>query len=133
MSDCVGNLYNKDAVLRFLLPGDEVEGISSKADCEGILCGRVKGLRDVVEMKFELDTQEPENGTGTDKRETWVCPITARVLGPGVKAVYLVPCGHVFAEEAVKQLKEDKCLQVFFLLPPPDGLCTRALDESWIA
>lgn len=130
VSDCVGNLYNKDAVLRFLLPGDEVEGISSKADCEGILCGRVKGLRDVVEVKFELDTQEPENGTGTDKRETWVCPITARVLGPGVKAVYLVPCGHVFAEEAVKQLKEDKCLQcnepyteenVIPILPPQDS------------
>lgn len=111
VSDCVGNLYNKDAVLRFLLPGEEVEGISSKADCEGILCGRVKGLRDVVELKVEVDSERGENGS-VDKREGWVCPVTTKVLGPGVKSVYLVPCGHVFAEEAVRQLKEDKCLQV---------------------
>lgn len=112
----MGNLYNKDAVLRFLLPSDEVEGISSKADCESILCGRVKGLRDVVELKFEVDSGDEASG-GSDKRESWVCPVTARVLGPGVKSVYLVPCGHVFAEEAVRQLKEDKCLQVFPPLP----------------
>lgn len=121
VSDCVGNLYNKDAVLRFLLPGDDVEGISSKADCESILCGRVKGLRDVVELKVEVDSERDSQtqggGGGVDKRESWVCPVTARVLGPGVKSVYLVPCGHVFAEEAVRQLKEDKCLQVCSILP----------------
>jgi hypothetical protein len=32
-----------------------------------------------------------------------------------VKSVYLVPCGHVFAEEAIRQLKGDKCLQVSIL------------------
>jgi hypothetical protein len=29
-----------------------------------------------------------------------------------MKTVYLVPCGHVFAEEAIRQLKGEKCLQV---------------------
>jgi hypothetical protein len=37
-------------------------------------------------------------------------------LGPSVKSVYLVPCGHVFAEEAIRQLKGDKCLQVSCLV-----------------
>ncbi|PWY67706.1 DUF602 domain protein [Aspergillus eucalypticola CBS 122712] len=113
VSDCVGNLYNKDAILRFLLPGDETDGISSKADCEEILCGRVKGLRDVVELKFEVDTEReahPASGK-QDKREGWICPVTAKQLGPNVKSVYLVPCGHVFSEEAIRQLKGDKCLQ----------------------
>ncbi|GKZ20139.1 hypothetical protein AbraIFM66951_008401 [Aspergillus brasiliensis] len=113
VSDCVGNLYNKDAILRFLLPGDDADGISSKADCEEILCGRVKGLRDVVELKFEVDTEReahPANGK-QDKREGWICPVTAKQLGPNVKSVYLVPCGHVFSEEAIRQLKGDKCLQ----------------------
>ncbi|RDH28459.1 Rtf2 RING-finger-domain-containing protein [Aspergillus welwitschiae] len=113
VSDSVGNLYNKDAILRFLLPGDEADGISSKADCEEILCGRVKGLRDVVELKFEVDTEReahPANGK-QDKREGWICPVTAKQLGPNVKSVYLVPCGHVFSEEAIRQLKGDKCLQ----------------------
>ncbi|KAI3241874.1 hypothetical protein DTO012A9_139 [Penicillium roqueforti] len=116
VSDSVGNLYNKDAILQFLLPGDDVEGISSKADCEEILCGRVKSLRDVVEMKFEIDTELPEHPSGRayaprERREGWICPVTAKPLGPSVKSVYLVPCGHVFAEEAIRQLKGDKCLQ----------------------
>ncbi|KAJ5166648.1 uncharacterized protein N7482_005429 [Penicillium canariense] len=117
VSDSVGNLYNKDAVLQFLLPGDDGEGISSKSDCEEVLCGRVKGLRDVVELHFEVDTELSEhpsdhaNAHRHQRREGWICPITAKPLGPGVKAVYLVPCGHVFAEEAIRQLKGDKCLQ----------------------
>ncbi|KAJ5747218.1 uncharacterized protein N7511_008914 [Penicillium nucicola] len=116
VSDSVGNLYNKDAILQFLLPGDDGEGISSKADCEEILCGRVKSLRDVVELKFEVDTERTEHPSHRahaprERGEGWICPITAKPLGPGVKSVYLVPCGHVFAEEAVRQLKSDKCLQ----------------------
>ncbi|KAJ5658321.1 uncharacterized protein N7484_001970 [Penicillium longicatenatum] len=116
VSDSVGNLYNKDAVLQFLI-GDDAEGISSKSDCEEILCGRVKGLRDIVELHFEVDTERTEhpsdkvNAHRHQRREGWICPITAKPLGAGVKSVYLVPCGHVFTEEAVRQLKGDKCLQ----------------------
>ncbi|KAJ5727140.1 hypothetical protein N7493_004960 [Penicillium malachiteum] len=117
VSDSVGNLYNKDAVIQFLIPGDDGEGISSKSDCEEILCGRVKSLRDVVELHFEIDTELTEhpsdkiNAHRHERREGWICPITAKPLGPSVKSVYLVPCGHVFAEEAIRQLKGDKCLQ----------------------
>ncbi|PYH43414.1 uncharacterized protein BP01DRAFT_358668 [Aspergillus saccharolyticus JOP 1030-1] len=112
VSDCVGNLFNKDAVLRYLLSGDEAEGISSKADCDEFLCGRVKSLRDVVELKFEVDTEHLQHPAGKhEKRERWICPVTAKQLGPNVKSVYLVPCGHVFSEEAVRQLKGDRCLQ----------------------
>lgn len=127
VSDCVGNLYNKDAVLQFLLPGDDAEDISSKADCEEVLCGRVKSLRDVVELHFEVDTERsehPSNRTQVhrhERREGWICPITAKPLGPGVKSVYLVPCGHVFADEAIRQLKGDKCLQVS---------CNKQQDET---
>ncbi|RAK76033.1 uncharacterized protein BO72DRAFT_478404 [Aspergillus fijiensis CBS 313.89] len=112
VSDCVGNLFNKDSVLRYLLPGDEAEGISSKADCDEFLCGRVKGLRDVVELKFEVDTEHGGHPSGKhEKREGWICPVTAKQLGPNVKSVYLVPCGHVFSEEAIRQLKGERCLQ----------------------
>ncbi|KAJ5286790.1 hypothetical protein N7478_002476 [Penicillium angulare] len=117
VSDSVGNLYNKDAVIQFLIPGDDGEGISSKSDCEEVLCGRVKSLRDLVELHFEIDTELSEHPSDKatahrhQRREGWICPITAKPLGPSVKSVYLVPCGHVFAEEAIRQLKGDKCLQ----------------------
>jgi Rtf2 RING-finger len=110
VSDWAGNLYNKDAILKFLLPGEDIEGISSKADCEEILRGRVKGLRDVVELKLELDAEHVGEQGMTAER--WVCPVTTKQLGPSVKAVYLVPCGHVFSEEALREMKGDKCLQV---------------------
>jgi hypothetical protein len=41
-----------------------------------------------------------------------VCPITSKQLGPSVKAVYIVPCGHAFSQEAIKEMKSDgKCVQ----------------------
>lgn len=41
-----------------------------------------------------------------------MCPITSKQLGPSVKAVYLVPCGHAFSQEAIKEMKSDgKCVQ----------------------
>ncbi|KAA8642131.1 hypothetical protein EYZ11_008966 [Aspergillus tanneri] len=112
VSDSGGNLYNKDAILKYLLPGDETNGISSKVDCEETLGGRVKGLRDVVELHFEIDTERSGHpSTKHGKREGWICPVTAKQLGASVKSVYLVPCGHVFSEEAIRQIKDDKCLQ----------------------
>ncbi|KAI7973434.1 hypothetical protein EIK77_008343 [Talaromyces pinophilus] len=108
VSDSVGNLYNKDSILKYLI-GAEDDDISSKADCDEILQGRVKGLKDVVELKFEVDTEgNSKNGGG----EKWICPVTTKELGPAVKSVYIVPCGHVFAEEAVREMKGDTCLQV---------------------
>ncbi|KAJ5752479.1 hypothetical protein N7520_009396 [Penicillium odoratum] len=115
VSDSVGNLYNKDAVLQYLI-GDDTEGISSKSDCEEILCGRVKGLRDVVQLHFEVDTEHTEHPSGKinahrhERREGWICPVTTKPLGAGVKSVYIVPCGHVFAEEAIREVKDDKCI-----------------------
>ena len=106
VSDSGGNLYNKDAILEFLLPGDDNGTIGSNADCETVLKGKVKSLRDVVQLKFEID----DSGEKPSRR--WICPVTHKALGPSVKSVYLVPCGHVFSEEAVREMKFERCLQV---------------------
>lgn len=110
VSDAAGNLYNKDAVLQFLLPGDQGEEISNKPDCEEIMGGRVKSIRDVVEVKFELENNGEEKSE-EKKDAKWICPVSHKELGPSVKSVYLVPCGHAFAEGAIREMKSDKCLQ----------------------
>jgi Rtf2 RING-finger len=103
VSDCAGLLYNKDAVLQYLLP---VEASTlNKEDCDKILQGRIKTLKDVVEVLFEVDTDQRGD------QERWMCPVTSKELGPAVKAVYLVPCGHAFSQEAIKEMKTDQCLQ----------------------
>ncbi|KAJ9609732.1 Replication termination factor 2 [Cladophialophora chaetospira] len=104
VSDYSGDLYNKDAIIQFLLPA-EASSVD-KEEYEKFIQGRIKSLKDVVEVLFETEHDEK---TKTDK---WVCPITSKELGPNVKAVYLVPCGHVFSQEAIKEMKSDgKCVQ----------------------
>ncbi|KAI9820167.1 MAG: hypothetical protein M1827_005789 [Pycnora praestabilis] len=119
VSDCGGKLYNKDAILEFLLPNPDGTGDAGKKDAEEYLAGRVGGLRDIVEVKFASDGEESgdvkeHNGNGRSSPKSgqkWVCPITTKALGPSNKAVYFVPCGHAFSETAVKEMGVgEKCL-----------------------
>ena len=103
VSDSAGLLYNKDAIIQYLLPAGASD--VDKEEYGKILQGRVKSLKDVVEVLFEVDTgHERQDGQ-------WLCPITSKRLGPAVKAAYLVPCGHAFSQEAIKEMKSDLCLQ----------------------
>ncbi|KAH0542822.1 hypothetical protein FGG08_002776 [Glutinoglossum americanum] len=113
VSDSSGKLYNKDAVLEYLLPADDGTPGRIKSDNEEVLEGRVKSIRDVVEVKFEVvgEVSSVRKGGNMQKEEKWVCPIARKELGPGVKAVYLVPCGHAFSEIALKEVLAESCLQ----------------------
>ncbi|KAF4552301.1 Rtf2 RING-finger domain-containing protein [Elsinoe fawcettii] len=103
VSDSNGKLYNKDTILEHLLSASDPD--ANNADAELILLGAVKSLKDVVEL--QVSVSEPDKDS---KKETWVCPVTSDRLGPGSKAVYLVPCGHVFSGVAVKNVAGDKCV-----------------------
>lgn len=100
VSDSNGKLYNKDTILEYLIPSDDG---ANKAEAEAILQGSVKSLRDVVEVHFDVATAETKEG--------WRCPVTGDSLGPGSKAVYLVPCGHAFSGGAIKEVSGERCLQ----------------------
>jgi len=63
-------------------------------------------LKDVVEVKFEVEEKEG----GAVGAEKWKCPITGAALGPGSKGVYIVPCGHAFAGNTVKEIAGNACL-----------------------
>lgn len=122
VSDAAGVLYNKDSIIEYLLKDDgdrekdemrKVAGVKSAVEGGfaelGSFGDRVKGLKDVVEIKFEVAEGERELG---GRGEKWVCPITGRELGLGAKAVYIVPCGHTFAGTVVKEVAGSACLQV---------------------
>src|SRR4051794_20242294 len=103
VSDCAGTLYNKDAILEQLLPKENDVPASIIKEKEDILQGRVKGLRDVVEVKFTLSKE--------GKEEKRLCPITSKELGPTTKSVYLVPCGHAFSEVAIREVAGEVCVE----------------------
>ncbi|TAQ90527.1 hypothetical protein B7494_g1148 [Chlorociboria aeruginascens] len=105
VSDCAGTLYNKDAILEHLLPrDDEPPATAVIKEKEDVLRGRVRGLRDIVEVKFAM----LKEGKGEEKR---ICPITSKELGPMTKSVYLVPCGHAFSEAAIREVAADNCVE----------------------
>jgi hypothetical protein len=99
VSDSAGTLYNKDAILEFLLPQDEPAPAIVTKEREAVLGGRVKCLRDVVEVHFTTDGEKK------------ICPITRKELGASTRAVYLVPCGHAFSEAAIRQLAAETCTE----------------------
>lgn len=104
VSDCTGSLYNKDAIIEHLLPSED-SSPERKSEHDDVLQGRVKSLRDVVEVRFQTEKDEATKG---EKR---LCPITSKELGPTTKSVYLVPCGHAFAESAIREVAGDVCMQ----------------------
>lgn len=106
VSDSTGNLYNKDAVLEDLLSADKHGQESNERRA-----GTIRTLRDVVEVRFKIEDGE-ESGERTSSEVRMMCPVTGKRLGPGVKAVYLVPCGHAFAETAVREMPGEQCLEV---------------------
>lgn len=103
VSDSSGKLYNKATILEYLVEG------TRKEDFERETQSAVKSLKDVVEVKFELDT-DTDSADGAAKKQAWKCPVTGDKLGAGSKAVYIVPCGHAFSGAAIKEVSGEKCL-----------------------
>lgn len=104
VSDSNGRLYNKDSILEYLLPSEDDGGM--KAEADKILAGAVSSLKDVIELKFTSSPRsdaDPAVGSAAQ----WECPITSEPLGPSNKAVYIVPCGHVFSATAIKEVAAD--------------------------
>ncbi|KAI4218441.1 MAG: hypothetical protein LQ349_008717 [Xanthoria aureola] len=115
VSDSTGNLYNKDAVLENLLNTSKDSQDGNIAGNERT-AGTIKSLRDIVEVRFRIEEEEEEEegkeDSATRSNELrLVCPVTGKRLGPGVKAVYLAPCGHAFAETAVREMPGEQCLE----------------------
>jgi hypothetical protein len=91
VSDYLGRLYNKDAIVQSLLPStDAVLNLDE-------LGGRVKSLKDIVEVRFET------------KDGKYICPIQQQEIGPGTTSVYVVPCGHACSLKAVDTIESTEC------------------------
>ncbi|KAG5914180.1 hypothetical protein E4U42_000631 [Claviceps africana] len=91
VSDWRGRLFNYEAILNGLMPSDE-----SAEDTTPASFG-IKSLKDVVRVQFSKSVGK------------WACPISMKEMGPSTKAVYLVPCGHAFAEIAITEIQEKSC------------------------
>lgn len=98
VSDWRGRLYSYEPVLKGLMPSTSDSAAEEEdEDARQLAAMGVRSLRDVARLKFM------KNG------DKWICPISMKEMGPGTKAVYIVPCCHVFAELAMREIEEKSC------------------------
>ncbi|KAL1876356.1 hypothetical protein VTK73DRAFT_9535 [Phialemonium thermophilum] len=108
VSDWRGRLYNYETILENLARHRvaEADGESPQSAAQELAAGGgsgeltfastgIKTLRDIVTLRFKRYVAQPG-------REIWQCPVSLKELGPATKAVYLVPCGHVFADAGLR-------------------------------
>ncbi|KNE57571.1 hypothetical protein AMAG_03266 [Allomyces macrogynus ATCC 38327] len=107
----LGKLYNRVAVLQYLLDK------SHYGDAEAI-CGHITSLKDVTTLHLTPiaadQTSTPTSNTAVkatmalanDANLTprFVCPISGREMTGKIRFVYLHPCGHVLAEQALREV-----------------------------
>jgi hypothetical protein len=101
----LGKLYNKDSVIELLLDRSSFEGSFD----------HIKGLKDVKELQLTSNPayKKPLSDKGDayiDKQAAeYICPISGLEMSGKYKFVYLIKCGCVFSERAMKEIKSDIC------------------------
>ncbi|XP_038658851.1 replication termination factor 2 isoform X2 [Scyliorhinus canicula] len=105
----LGRLYNKDAVIEYLLD-------TSPEKCIIETAMHVKNLKDVKQLNL---TDNPtwmgdKANTKGDKyedlqRAAFICPVVGLEMNGRQKFCYLHACGCVFSERAMKEIKTEVC------------------------
>lgn len=106
----LGRLYNKEAVIKYLLDKDE----AGKQ-----VAGHIRSLKDLVELKLtdknnsassSAASKPDSNGHVSDLSESsFFCPVVGLEMNGKYRFVYYRPCGCVVSERAIKEVKSDCC------------------------
>lgn len=97
VSDSRGRLYSYEAVLQCLTTTSSSSSPTiPEAQATEFARTGIRGLRDVAKLRFA--TRRDERG-----RAFPACPLSMKELGAATRSVYLVPCGHVFADIAIRE------------------------------
>lgn len=105
VSCALGKLYNKDALLEYLLDR------GAYGDGEEI-CGHIRSLKDVKNLTLTPNTTPSSTSTATSSstaedaptRALFVCPLTLKEMTGAVPFVYISTCGCVFSQAGLKTL-----------------------------
>ncbi|KAI0319909.1 DUF602-domain-containing protein [Amylostereum chailletii] len=108
VSDPLGKLYNKDAILEFLLDR------GAYGDGEEI-CGHIRSLKDVKTLTLTPNTTAKAPSSDTLDRPMYACPLTLKEMTGHVPSVYLTPCGCVFSQAGLKAVSSSSTT------PPAEG------------
>ncbi|KAF9346723.1 hypothetical protein BGX26_001764 [Mortierella sp. AD094] len=127
----LGKLYNRDAILEFLL--------DRNAYGDGdLICNHIKSIKDVVTLTLEPNPSFSEGQSATsltnhdqEPVSRYICPITMKEMNGKHRFVYLDTCGCVMSEQAMKEVPSKTCIKctksfeqfnVIVLNPKPEEL-----------
>lgn len=98
----LGRLYNKEAIIEFLINKDDFK--------TNTVVSHIRNLKDVKELNFtEKKSAEPDSEQLTESN--YICPVTALEMNGNYRFSYLKGCGCVISERALKEIKSDACLK----------------------
>jgi hypothetical protein len=101
----LGRLYNKEAIIHYLLEKDTNPNAIVK---------HVRSLKDVKELnlteKFNYEERTVENGQYVDILDSkFICPVVGLEMNGKYKFCYLRECGCVLSERALREVRSDVC------------------------
>ncbi|XP_037667408.1 replication termination factor 2 isoform X1 [Choloepus didactylus] len=102
-------LYNKDAVIEFLLDKSSEKALGKAAS-------HIKSIKNVTELKLS-DNPAWEGDKGNTKgdkhddlqRARFICPVVGLEMNGRHRFCFLRCCGCVFSERALKEIKAEVC------------------------
>ncbi|KAI8820451.1 Rtf2 RING-finger-domain-containing protein [Fimicolochytrium jonesii] len=138
VADALGKLYNKDAVLEYLLN----RGGYGDGD---LICKHITSFKDVTTLNLTLNesyTAEADLsknsatvlGNIDEKPMTsrFACPITGKEMNGKSKFSYLATCGCVMADQALKNVPTNNCLKCNLPYTADDVVPVNPTDEAVI-
>lgn len=101
----LGNLYNKESVLEYLL---------DKQSATTEVAKHIRSLKDVKELQLTENTAYEEKGEKADSYQDfqaskYVCPVVGIEMNGRYKFCFLWKCGCAFSERALKEVKSSVC------------------------
>ncbi|KAM4589001.1 replication termination factor 2 isoform 1-T1 [Odontesthes bonariensis] len=105
----LGRLYNKDAIIEYLL-----DKSAERPNAEAVT--HIRGIKDIKELNL-TDNPEWEGERRTTKGDRYedihcgmfICPVVGLEMNGKHRFCYLQTCGCVFSDRALKEVKTDIC------------------------
>ncbi|XP_074497898.1 replication termination factor 2 [Sebastes fasciatus] len=105
----MGRLYNKDAIIEYLL-----DKTAERPNTEAVT--HIRGIKDIKELNL-TDNPEWEGERRTTKGDRYedihcgmfICPVVGLEMNGKHRFCYLQTCGCVFSDRALKEVKTEIC------------------------
>ncbi|PWN31971.1 DUF602-domain-containing protein [Meira miltonrushii] len=105
VADRLGNLYNKDSILKYLLSKSDSKGESDAAKKADRTAGHIRGLKDVQTLK---PTENPAYKSASkkgeqdeDKPAPFICPLNQREMNGRHRFVYIRQCSCMMSSSGL--------------------------------